>query len=216
MCGSITRGSSTAWGRNATTDQSRPSRDGIRPNRTRFASLCPVTRRSQASSESTRYCRDTCGSFLTRAQRDYLKRHGWSVLELRTEPSALAAMSYRSIRMSRHLFVRRAVSALLLATLSLAITPAAVAAKVYRCGNTFQDLPCADVKTADTRPAERTPAPRDGIDCAQGAKEANGRAIAIACRRGSPATRSVRRPHRPSPRRAARAATSRRRARRRA
>lgn len=41
-------------------------------------------------------------------------------------------------------------------------TAPAYAAKVYRCGNAFQDQPCATEKEGDTRPAAtRTPAARD-------------------------------------------------------
>ena len=76
--------------------------------------------------------------------------------------------------MARHLFVRRAVSALLLATLSLAITPAAVAAKVYRCGNAFQDQPCPEVKIAVATPVERTSTVARDTPCAT--RVAGGRA----------------------------------------
>lgn len=48
------------------------------------------------------------------------------------------------------------------------------AAKVYRCGNVFQDLPCPDAKPAEQRPSERPPAPSAAAPCGPG-KDANGR-----------------------------------------
>lgn len=53
------------------------------------------------------------------------------------------------------------VSALVLAMLAVcAITPAR-AAKVYRCGNVFQDQPCPEVKIAAAAPIERTQVARE-------------------------------------------------------
>lgn len=52
------------------------------------------------------------------------------------------------------------------------------AAKVYRCGNVFQDLPCPEPKPAEQRPAER-PAPRDAAPCSSAAREGTGRSDCI-------------------------------------
>ena len=38
---------------------------------------------------------------------------------------------------------------------------AALAAKVYRCGNAFQDVPCEPAKPAEIRPADKAAVVRD-------------------------------------------------------
>ena len=55
---------------------------------------------------------------------------------------------------------------LLLALSSISATGTAVAAKVYRCGNAFQDQPCPEPKIADARPLERAGLARETASCA--------------------------------------------------
>ena len=52
------------------------------------------------------------------------------------------------------------------------------AAKVYRCGNAFQDLPCPEPKAPEQRPAERPAAVRDATPCGP-SKDAGGRSDCI-------------------------------------
>lgn len=65
-----------------------------------------------------------------------------------------------------------AVLGLVLFTASVALP--AVAAKVYRCGNAFQDQPCPEVKIAVATPVERTPTIARDNPCAT--RDANRRA----------------------------------------
>ena len=68
---------------------------------------------------------------------------------------------------------RRAVG-IAFVLLAAQATPA-WAAKIYRCGNAFQDQPCPEPKAAEQRPAERPAVSRDASPCSGPAKEANGR-----------------------------------------
>ena len=75
-----------------------------------------------------------------------------------------------------HRIARMRASALLVAALCLTGASSAGAAKVYRCGNTFQDQPCAESKTVETRPAERTPVARQVMaDCGINTKDIGAR-----------------------------------------
>jgi hypothetical protein len=52
-------------------------------------------------------------------------------------------------------------------------------AKVYRCGNVFQDQPCPEVKVADARPVAQVQVVRDLPECYVNGREASGRAECI-------------------------------------
>ncbi len=66
-------------------------------------------------------------------------------------------------------------TALSLAVLATCGAAPASAAKIYRCGNAFQDQPCPDVKIAAALPVDKTPAPRDP-GCAAAGRDPKGRA----------------------------------------
>ncbi len=67
------------------------------------------------------------------------------------------------------------IATIALAMLCIAQTSPGSAAKVYRCGNTFQDQPCPEAKAAEPRASERTAVPRDTAPCGAIAKDPNGR-----------------------------------------
>ncbi len=64
---------------------------------------------------------------------------------------------------------RRAVIAVAM-MLATTATPG-WAAKIYRCGNVFQDLPCPEPKASEQRPAERPATARDAIPCGGATKD---------------------------------------------
>lgn len=79
-----------------------------------------------------------------------------------------------SARLPRAMRLRATVLAA--AVLAVAGMSSASAAKVYRCGNTFQDQPCAEARPADTRPADRASVARAVVpDCNANARDGAGR-----------------------------------------
>jgi len=56
-------------------------------------------------------------------------------------------------------------------------TGPAVAAKVYRCGNVFQDQPCPEIKIAAATPSDRAAVIARDTPCAT--RDANGRSDSI-------------------------------------
>jgi hypothetical protein len=64
-------------------------------------------------------------------------------------------------------------------TLIAAFASTEAGAKVYRCGNVFQDQPCPEVKVADARPVAQVQVVRDLPECYVNGREASGRAECI-------------------------------------
>lgn len=87
-------------------------------------------------------------------------------------PHASSATSHRSIS------GRKLAAAAIVVMLTAHATPG-WAAKIYRCGNVFQDLPCPEPKAAEQRPIERPAASRDATPCSA-AKDVVGRSDCIA------------------------------------
>ena len=57
-------------------------------------------------------------------------------------------------------FGMRRVAVLIIAVISAIASHSASAAKVYQCGNVFQDQPCPEAKPGDSKPAEAKTARR--------------------------------------------------------
>ena len=83
-------------------------------------------------------------------------------------------------------FNRSNALALGLALCAISAAVPASAAKVYRCGNVFQDQPCPEVKIASAAPVERTPTIVRDVPCAT--RDGTGRGE---CAPKAPAPRDV-------------------------
>jgi len=76
----------------------------------------------------------------------------------------MARLATRPVK-RRTLVLRRAAAVSIALLAAFAAMPA-FAAKVYRCGNAFQDQPCPEVRIAAALPAERTPPVARDTPCA--------------------------------------------------
>lgn len=70
------------------------------------------------------------------------------------------------------------------------------AAKIFRCGNAFQDQPCPEPKPPEQRPAERSAAARDAAPCGSATREVNGRDCVVRTATRDPQTTTVVEPKR--------------------
>ncbi len=79
-----------------------------------------------------------------------------------------------STRIARVAPERRPATALLLVLILSSLAAPAFAAKVYRCGNAFQDQPCPEVKVAAAQPMERSLVARDASACTASGRDGTG------------------------------------------